>query len=264
MINATIRPPSTLTCGCCATPRIICPTKLRAVESPRHAGEKRRAYRRVAAGNPRWPDHLGAGVPRGNILQCLGRGDRGCRAGEQGHLLQRNHRAIVRRPGPGKFTALMASAVSYHPKEDVAALALKQLAAAQAKHFDEMLADNRAGGANTGRSRSCTCTAPMARPTKVEANYTYFLYIMGSCSRGDVYAAFCRDALGLERRFARVGFGVLVAQPGTYYNCWSRPTGLNCWTPVFLTYRPEPGLVCPGRPPAMGQPGDLDPRDLLV
>ena len=46
-------------------------------------------------------------------------------------------------PGRGRFTTLMASAVSYDPRVDVAGLALKQLDAAEAKQFDDLLAANR-------------------------------------------------------------------------------------------------------------------------
>jgi hypothetical protein len=88
-------------------------------------------------------------------------------------------------PGKGKFTILMSTAASDDPKEDVAAKALKQLDAAQAKDIDGVLADNRAWWGRYWSKGFVRLHSDDGEADFVEQNYTYFLYIMASASRGD-------------------------------------------------------------------------------
>ena len=94
-------------------------------------------------------------------------------------------------PGKGKFTTLIASAASYDPKEDVAGLALKQLDAAEGRHFDELLDDNRSWWSNYWPKSFVHLHSADGVADEIEANYTYFLYLMASCSRGTYMPRFC-------------------------------------------------------------------------
>jgi hypothetical protein len=139
-------------------------------------------------------------------------------------------------PGQGKFTALIASAASYNPGEDVAGLALKQLASAQAKHFDELLADNRAWWSQYWPESFVHLHSADGVADKVEANYTYFLYIMASCSRGTYMPRYCGMLWGANGDLREWGSEYWWHNQETYYGLLepaNRPELLN---PLFLTY----------------------------
>ena len=87
--------------------------------------------------------------------------------------------------GRGRFTILIAGAASFDPMADTAALALNELDAAAAKGFDMLAGETAdwwhdfwAGGFVYMHSNS-------GQADFVEANYTYFLYLMGASSRGN-------------------------------------------------------------------------------
>ena len=115
-------------------------------------------------------------------------------------------------PGRGKFLILTAGAVSYDPNQDVGALALKQLEAVQAKSLDAMLQDNRNWWSKYWAEGFVHLHSADGVADEVEKNYTYFLYLMGSCSRGGIHAAILWHAMGHGRRPAHVGLAILVEQ----------------------------------------------------
>jgi len=139
-------------------------------------------------------------------------------------------------PGQGKFTALIASAVSYHPGEDVAALALKQLAAAQAKHFDEMLADNRAWWSQYWPQSFVHLHSADGAADQVEANYTYFLYIMGSCSRGTYMPRFAGMLWGSNGDLREWGSEYWWHNQETYYGLLEPANRPELLDTLFRTY----------------------------
>ena len=139
-------------------------------------------------------------------------------------------------PGQGKFTALIASAASYNPGEDVAGLALKQLVAAQAKHFDELLADNRAWWSQYWPQSFVHLHSTDGVADKVEENYTYFLYIMASCSRGTYMPRFAGMLWGANGDLREWGSEYWWHNQETYYGLLEPANRPELLDPLFLTY----------------------------
>ncbi len=88
-------------------------------------------------------------------------------------------------PGKGPFTILIASASSFDPKQDVAVLALKELDAASGKGFQALMADTQAWWHDFWSKGFVHLSNADGTADFVEQHYTYFLYVMGSSSRGD-------------------------------------------------------------------------------
>jgi len=139
-------------------------------------------------------------------------------------------------PGRGRFTTLMASAVSYDPKVDVAGLALQQLAAAAGRQFDELLADNRRWWSDYWSKSTVQLHSADGAADAVEAGYTYFLYIMGSCSRGTYMPRFCGMLWGTHGDLRMWGSEYWWHNQGTYYNGLEPANRPELLEPVFLTY----------------------------
>ncbi len=117
-------------------------------------------------------------------------------------------------PGQGKMTILTATAVSYNRRENVGDLALKQLAAAQGKSFDDLLQDNRQWWGHFWTEGFIHLHSADGVADNVEKYYTYYLYLMGSCSRGTYMPRFASMVWGTDGDLRRWELDVLVAQPG--------------------------------------------------
>jgi len=87
-------------------------------------------------------------------------------------------------PGKGRFTVLIASAASFDPKRDVAALALEQLAAAAAYNFEALLESNKTWWHDFWSKGYLQLHSADGVADEVERNHTTFLYIMAASSRG--------------------------------------------------------------------------------
>jgi hypothetical protein len=102
----------------------------------------------------------------------------------QARYLNESTVRLTAAPGQGQFTILIASAASFDPEQDVAGLALAELGAAAAKEFEGLLRSNQAWWRDFW-SRAFICLhSEDGVADEVERSYTYFLYVMASCSRG--------------------------------------------------------------------------------
>jgi len=88
-------------------------------------------------------------------------------------------------PGREPFTVLIASASSFDPKQDVAALALDSLNAAAAQGFDALAAAARTWWHDFWSRAFVRLESTDGAANEVERNYTYYLYVMGASSRGN-------------------------------------------------------------------------------
>jgi len=86
--------------------------------------------------------------------------------------------------GKGSFTILIASAASFDHREDIVASVLNKLEAAAAKGFDKLLEDNKKWWHDFWAKAFIHLHSDDGVADFIEANYTYFLYIMASSSRG--------------------------------------------------------------------------------
>ena len=140
-------------------------------------------------------------------------------------------------PGRGTFTTLMASAASYDPKADVAGLALQQLDAAAGRQFDDLLGDNRRWWSDYWSKSFVHLHSADGVADDIEANYTYFLYIMASCSRDTYMPRFCGMLWGTKGDLRMWGAEYWWHNQGTYYNGLEPANRPELLEPLFLTYR---------------------------
>jgi len=139
-------------------------------------------------------------------------------------------------PRRGKVLILAAAAVSYDRHEDVGALALKQLAAAQGKSFDDLLQDNRAWWGHYWSEGFIHLHSADGVADNVEKYYSYYLYLMASCSRGTYMPRFCGVLWGTDGDFRIWGSMYWWHNQGCLFDGFTpanRPELMNC---VFTTY----------------------------
>jgi Glycosyl hydrolase family 95 catalytic domain/Glycoside hydrolase family 95, C-terminal domain len=91
---------------------------------------------------------------------------------------------LVAEPGNGRFTILIASAASFERKQDVAASALAQLDAAAAKGYVGLLESNKRWWRDFWAKSFVYLHSADGVADMIQENYTYYLYVMASSSRG--------------------------------------------------------------------------------
>lgn len=139
-------------------------------------------------------------------------------------------------PGPGKLLVLTATAVSYDRNQNVGDLAIKQLAAAQGRTFDELLQDNRAWWGRFWSKGFLHLHSADGVADNVEKYYTYFLYLMGSCSRAAYMPRFCGVIWGTDGDLREWGSMYWWHNQGCLFDGFTpanRPELMEC---VFNTY----------------------------
>jgi hypothetical protein len=139
-------------------------------------------------------------------------------------------------PGKGRFNILTSSASSSDPKADVAALALKQLDAAIQKKFDDLLESNSKWWSNYWSKAFVHLHSADTVADNVEKNYTYLLYIMASCSRGDYMPRFSGMLWLTNGDMCMWGSQYWWHNQGTYYNGLTATNRPEIMDPVFKTY----------------------------
>lgn len=138
--------------------------------------------------------------------------------------------------GKGTFTILTSSASSTDPKTDVAALALKQLDTAQPKSFNELLENNRQWWSHYWSKAFIHLHSADGIADNVENNYTYLLYIMASCSRGEYMPRFSGMLWYTNGDMCMWGSQYWWHNQGTYYNGLTAGNRPEIIDPVFSTY----------------------------
>ncbi|MFE5318701.1 hypothetical protein ACFQ88_08335 [Paenibacillus sp. NPDC056579] len=92
------------------------------------------------------------------------------------------------KPGAGAFELFVASAASFDTEEDVVALAVERAEAARSQGYAAMLAEHKAWWNEYWSKSYIRLSSEDGAAEKVEAHYTYFLYLMASNSRGGQFA----------------------------------------------------------------------------
>ncbi len=139
-------------------------------------------------------------------------------------------------PRRGRFTVLIASAVSYDPKADVEELALRQLESASSRSFDQLLADNRRWWGDYWPKAFVHLHSADGAADDVEAGYTYFLYLMASCSRGTYMPRYCGMLWGTKGDLRMWGSEYWWHNQETYYRGLEPANRPELLEPMFLTY----------------------------
>ena len=141
------------------------------------------------------------------------------------------------KPGKGSFVILTSSASSFDPKEDIVKLALDQMNAAQRKNFDSLVQDNRTWWGDYWTKSLVSLRSADGVANEVEKNHTYYLYVMGSCSREDNYMPGFRGMLWYTNGdLAMWGSQYWWNNQGTYFNGLTPVNRPGILAPVFYTF----------------------------
>jgi len=120
--------------------------------------------------------------------------------------------------GRGRFTILISSAATFDRSQDVAQLALAELEPAVRSGFDALLADNRAWWKQFWSEGSVELHSADGQADYVGENYRYFLYLMGSSSRGKYPPRFGGMLWYTNGDMRRWGSQYWWANTSSYYN----------------------------------------------
>ena len=143
---------------------------------------------------------------------------------------------LTAEPGKGKFLVLLSTACSFDPNEDIGGLALKQLASAQPKGFDELLKENKTWWDDFWQKSFVRLHSTDGVANEVEKNFMYYLYIMASCSRGEYAPGFRGMVWKTNGDMAMWGSQYWWNNNGTYYNGFAPLNHPELVEPVFKTF----------------------------
>ncbi len=138
--------------------------------------------------------------------------------------------------GVGKFVVLIASAASLDPKVDVAAWALKKLAAARRRGQAGLVEDNRAWWRAYWRRGWIGLHSADGAADEIERNYTYFLYLMAACSRGAYMPRFGGLLFMTDGDMRMWGSQYWWSNQACYYDGLQQANREELLQPVFNTY----------------------------
>lgn len=138
--------------------------------------------------------------------------------------------------GKGRFTILIASAASFDPKQEVAGLALKELEAAAPKGFDGLQVETANWWHDFWTRGYVYMHSDSGQADFVEANYTYFIYLMGASSRGDYPPRFGGMLWYTNGDMRRWGSQYWWANTNAYYNNLMPANRVDLMDPMFSMY----------------------------
>ena len=159
-------------------------------------------------------------------------------AGRESKAVYQNESTVrlSAKPGQGTFTILTSSASSFDPKEDIVKLALAQMDVAQPKGFDGLVRDNRAWWGEYWKKSFVSLSSADQAADEVSKNYAYYLYIMGSCSRGDYMPGFRSMLWNTTGDMSMWGSQYWWNNNGTYFNGLAPVNHPELAAPVFSTF----------------------------
>ncbi len=105
-------------------------------------------------------------------------------------VAKENEIQLTAEAGNGSFPILIASAASFDPKEDIITAALQQLAAAEKKGYAALAESNKSWWHDFWSKGYVRLHSADGVADSIEQNYTYYLYVTASSSRGKFPAKF--------------------------------------------------------------------------
>ncbi len=138
--------------------------------------------------------------------------------------------------GRGRFTILIGSAESRKRGEDTAALALAPVSAAAARGFEELRRETAAWWSDFWAKGAVYLHSDSGQADFVEGNYDYFLYLMGSSSRGDFPPRFGGMLWFTDGDMARWGSQYWWANTNAYYSNLMPANRMELMDPLFTMY----------------------------
>jgi hypothetical protein len=156
------------------------------------------------------------------------------RAG-QPQLLSETEVGIVA-PGSATYSILIASAATFDPDEDVTAAAFRALDAAQPKGFAAIERQTAGWWHDFWRRSFVHLTSADGEADFVEQNYTYFLYLMASSSRGKFPPKFNGMIWSTGGDFRSWGSQHWFANLSCYYEALPAANRWELMDPMFDMY----------------------------
>lgn len=139
-------------------------------------------------------------------------------------------------PARGTFTILIASAESRSPQGSIAAAARGALTAAERKGFEALRAETETWWAGFWSRGAVYMHSNSGQADFVEANYDYFLYLMGASSRGDFSPRFGGMLWLTDGDMSRWGSQYWWANTSAYYNNLMPANRIELTDPMFKLY----------------------------
>lgn len=140
------------------------------------------------------------------------------------------------KPGQGTFTVLIASAASFNRKQRLGDDVLQQLDTAASRGFAALFDANRAWWHDFWKQSFVCLHSTDGTADEIERNYTYYLYVMASSSRGKFPAKFngmLWTTGGDIRRWGSLFWG---ANQSCLYNALLPTNRLELIEPMFAMY----------------------------
>ena len=95
--------------------------------------------------------------------------------------------ALYLEPGKGTYTILIGSSAEFAAKEESLRKVAAEMAKTQAETFETIVEDNKKWWSNYWRKGYIQLSSKDGKAEEVEKHYTYYLYLMASCSRRGDY-----------------------------------------------------------------------------
>ncbi|MGV8134943.1 MAG: glycoside hydrolase family 95-like protein [Mangrovibacterium sp.] len=105
--------------------------------------------------------------------------------GARAELTDESTVRLVTEPGAGQFSVLIASAAGFDPQKDLVTEATGKLQDAKSKTFDGLYQSNQQWWSDFWSQSFIRLSSPDGVADFIEQNYTYYLYVMASSSRGN-------------------------------------------------------------------------------
>ena len=139
-------------------------------------------------------------------------------------------------PQKGRFTILIAGAASNDPARNTAAAAFEQLQGAAGQSFEALHKESAAWWSDFWERGMVYLHCASGQADFVEQNYTYFLYLMGSSSRGDFPPRFGGMLWFTDGDMSRWGSQYWWANTYAYYSNLMPANRLELIDPMFKLY----------------------------
>lgn len=139
-------------------------------------------------------------------------------------------------PGNPVLTMYAATAASFNPSEDVVKAAVSKLEAARQKGFTSLLHDNRSWWQQFWQRSYIQLHSPDKQADYVSQHYAWYLYVMGSSSRGLFPVKFngmLWSTNGDDRKWGHLYWG---ANQSCLYNALFQTNHLDLLDPMFDMY----------------------------
>jgi hypothetical protein len=143
---------------------------------------------------------------------------------------------LAAEPGRGPFIILIASAANFDRREDVIASALTQLDAAAAKGFNGLVESNKKWWHNFWSKAFIHLHSSDGVADFIEQNYTYFLYLMASSSRGKFPPRYGGMIWCTEGDYRHWGSQHWYSNLRCYYRALPAANRLELMDPMFDMY----------------------------